>query len=166
MLCIVAVHYTHINTCYVLLLLLLYITHNQHMLCIVAVHYTHINTCYVLLLLLLYITHISTHATCTVDCTHTGSATASFKDLVHFTGEHYSRYFGRGLANASFWTWKQFTRSENCTNKTPELSVRHSSWYEWSPEVVHRRYLPLSPVVFCVFFCITGRRNGVIVDVH
>ena len=72
---IVAVHYTHINTCFVLLLLLLYTTHisthamfvaivavhytHQYMLCIVAVHYTHINTCYVLLL---YTTHTSIHA--------------------------------------------------------------------------------------------------------
>ena len=90
MLCIVAivaVHYTHSNTCYVLLLLLLYTTHIAHMLCIVAivaVHYTHSNTCYVLLLLLLYTTHIA-HMLCIVaivDCTHVGSATASFKDLV------------------------------------------------------------------------------------
>ena len=96
MLCIVAigdfthvhhvVHYTHINTCYVWLLLWLYpckpccpLHTYQHMLCIVAigdsnhvhhvVHYTHNNTCYVLLLLLalpmytmLSTTHISTHA--------------------------------------------------------------------------------------------------------
>ena len=68
---IAAVHYTHIDTCYVLLLLLLSTTHisthamyccycccplhtYRHMLCIVAiaaVHYTHIDTCYVLLLL-------------------------------------------------------------------------------------------------------------------
>ena len=77
MLCIVAivaVHYTHINTCYVLLLYTTHIaTHAmyccycccalhsyQHMLCIVAVHYTHSNTCYVLLLLLLCTTHINT----------------------------------------------------------------------------------------------------------
>ena len=77
MLCIAAVHYTHINTCYVYIavhythtntcyVLLLYTTHisthamyccctlhtYQHMLCNAAVHYTHINTCYVLLLLL------------------------------------------------------------------------------------------------------------------
>ena len=52
MLCIVAivaVHYTHSNTCYVV--------------AIVAVQYTHSHTCYVLLLLLLYTTHIATHAT-------------------------------------------------------------------------------------------------------
>ena len=42
MLCIAAVHTTHTNTCYVLLL-----------------YTTHINTCHVLLL---YTTHISTHA--------------------------------------------------------------------------------------------------------
>ena len=105
MLCIVAVHYTHINTHYVLLL---YTTHtsihamyccctlhiHQYLLCIVAVHYTHINTRYVLLL---YTTHTSIHAMyccCTlhthqymlcivaiVDCTHIGSATDPPEDL-------------------------------------------------------------------------------------
>ena len=82
----VAVHSTHINTCYILLLLL-YTTHisihamycyycctlhiYQYMLCTVAiaVHYTYINTCYVLLLLL-YTTHISIHAMyCCYCCT-------------------------------------------------------------------------------------------------
>ena len=81
MLCIVAIHisthamyccYTHIYTCYVLLLYTY-----LHMLCIVAIHisthamyccYTHIYTCYVLLLytylqmLCIVAIHISTHA--------------------------------------------------------------------------------------------------------
>ena len=54
----------------------------------VAEHYTHINTCYVLLTVPLY-TMLSTtndqnipNLGAIVDCTHVGSATASFKDLV------------------------------------------------------------------------------------
>ena len=66
MLCIaaiVAVHYRHINTCYVLLLLLLYTTHINtcYVLLLLLLYTAHINTCYVLLLLLLYTTDTSTH---------------------------------------------------------------------------------------------------------
>ena len=77
---IVAVHYTRINTCYVLLLYTIYIsTHAMYycctlytyqlMLCIVSIHYTRINSCYV---------------NAIVDCTHIiiGSTTTFFKDLV------------------------------------------------------------------------------------
>ena len=62
---IVAVHYTHINTYYVVLLLLLYTTHINTcyvVLLLLAVHYTYINTHYVVLLLLaVHYTYINTH---------------------------------------------------------------------------------------------------------
>ena len=91
MLCIVAivaVHYTHSNTCSVLLLLL-------------AVHYPHISTCSVLLLLLMYTTYISAHAMycCYCCCTlHTYQhmlCIASIVDSthVHHVGPKYQKSF-------------------------------------------------------------------------
>ena len=87
---IVVVHYTHVY---------------QHVLCIVAVvdctyvHYPlqhNLNMPYLV----------------AIDYTHVESATASFKDLVTYTGEHYSRYFGRGSATAPF--------EKNPTDQTAE----------------------------------------------
>ena len=62
---------------------------------IVAVHYT-----YQHMLLLLQNNHNIPYLAAIVDCTHVGSATASFKDLVTFHREYYIRYLGRGSAMA------------------------------------------------------------------
>ena len=96
MLCIAAVHYIHINTCYALLLYTAHIsTHAmhccctlhtyQHMLCIAAVHYTHINTCYALLL---YTTHIATHAMYCFCTLHTYQHILCFIAIVDCTDVH------------------------------------------------------------------------------
>ena len=107
---------------------------------------------------MLSITESSEYLVASVDCTHVGSAAASFEDLVTLHRRILQRIFWR-ISYGLLWAWYQLTRSENSSNQVAEPSMGHVLWYESSKPIVSWWYLPLFHVVVVLLHWIKKRSS-------